>query len=94
MRVVPQQSWTGHGTANVCLLVQLLKLACGHLIPTPFYLITDADTFYLNPFSAGATSTALSHNLRSSCVPCVKVLRIAPDRVCQSTQGKSLHCMH
>ena len=32
---------------------QLLKLGCAHLIETPFYLITDADTFYLNPFSAG-----------------------------------------
>lgn len=31
---------------------QLLKLACAHLVPTPFYLITDADTFYLNTFSA------------------------------------------
>lgn len=33
--------------------MQLLKLGCAHLIKTPFYLITDADTFYLNPFSAG-----------------------------------------
>lgn len=34
--------------------MQLLKLACAHLVTTPFYLITDADTLYLNPFSAGA----------------------------------------
>mmetsp|Transcript_1620 Transcript_1620/g.4762 ORF Transcript_1620/g.4762 Transcript_1620/m.4762 type:complete len:408 (+) Transcript_1620:267-1490(+) len=32
---------------------QLLKLACAHLVTTPYYLITDADTFFLNPFSAG-----------------------------------------
>jgi Family of unknown function (DUF6492) len=38
---------------SVGLAVQLLKLGCAHLIKTPFYLITDADTFYLNPFSAG-----------------------------------------
>lgn len=31
---------------------QVLKLACGHLIETPYYLITDADTFFLNPFGS------------------------------------------
>jgi hypothetical protein len=40
--------------------VQLLKLGCAHLIRTPFYLITDADTFYLNPFSAGEAPLKLS----------------------------------
>jgi hypothetical protein len=40
--------------------MQLLKLGCAHLITTPFYLITDADTFYLNRFSAGKLCTAVA----------------------------------
>lgn len=32
---------------------QVLKLGCGHVVKTPYYLITDADTFFLNPFGAG-----------------------------------------
>ena len=33
---------------------QLLKLSCAERLRTPFYLITDADTFYLRPLSAEA----------------------------------------
>lgn len=42
---------------RLAVFLQLLKLSCAHLIKTPFYFITDADTFYLNPFSAGSFLT-------------------------------------
>ncbi len=48
---------------------QLLKLACAHLIRTPYYLITDADTFFLNPFSAGGRP----HHGRTSPAFCLAV---------------------
>lgn len=32
--------------------VQLVKLACGNTIQTPFYLITDADTFFMRSMQA------------------------------------------
>jgi len=32
--------------------VQLVKLACGSTIQTPYYLITDADTFFMRSVQA------------------------------------------
>lgn len=55
MYCVCKHSWTN---TRIATTLQLLKLACGHLVTTPFYLITDADTFYLNPFSAGRAPPA------------------------------------
>jgi hypothetical protein len=44
----------------VSVIPQVLKLGCGHVVKTPYYLITDADTFFLNPFGAGASSAVTS----------------------------------